>query len=165
MKVSQIVAVAKNGAIGKNNDLIWRLPADLKYFKEITTGHHIIMGRKNYESIGRPLPNRTSIIITRNKDYKAEGCIVVNSLTEAIAVAKANNETEAFIIGGGEIYNMSMDITDRIYYTLVHENFDADTFYPVLDKKKWKESNKIDFKSDEKNPFDYSFIIFDPIND
>ncbi len=161
MMISQIVAVAENNVIGKDNDLIWRLPADLKYFKKTTSGHHILMGRKNYESIGKPLPNRTSVIITRNKDYKAEGCIVVNSITEALEVAKANGETEAFIIGGGEIYKSSMDKTDKIYYTEVHESFDGDTFYPELDKGKWKEISRETHSKDEKNPYDYSFVVYE----
>lgn len=160
MIISQIVAVAENRAIGKDNDLIWRLPADLKYFKEITTGHHIIMGRKNYESIGRPLPNRTSIIITRNKDYKAEGCIIVHSLDEALKIANQNGETEAFIIGGGEIYKNSMELTDKIYYTEVHETFEADTFYPELDTSIWKEVSREKHFKDEKNTYDYSFVKF-----
>ena len=161
MIISQIVAVAENNVIGKDNDLIWRLPADLKYFKNTTSGHHILMGRKNYESIGRPLPNRTSVIITRNKDYKAEGCIVVNSIEEALEVAKANGETEAFIIGGGEIYKSSLQQTDKIYYTEIHETFDGDTFYPELDKTIWKETAREKHLKDEKNPYDYSFVVYE----
>lgn len=161
MIISQIVAVAENGVIGKDNDLIWRLPADLKYFKATTSGHHIIMGRKNYESIGRPLPNRTSVIITRNKDYKAEGCIVVNSIKEALEVAKASGETEAFIIGGGEIYKSSLELTDKIYYTEVHETFEGDTFYPALDKKTWKEVTRENHFAEEKNPYAYSFVVYE----
>lgn len=161
MRIAQIVAVAQNGVIGKDNDLIWRLSNDLKYFKNITTGHHIIMGRKNYESIGRPLPNRTSIIITRNPNYKAEGCIVVNSLEKAIEIAKTNGDDEAFIIGGGEIYNMSMNLVNRIYYTEVHESFEGDTFYPELDKSTWNEISREKHSSDEKNAHDYSFVIYD----
>ena len=161
MIISQIVAVSTNGVIGKDNDLIWRLSSDLKYFKKITTGHHIIMGRKNYESIGRPLPNRTSVIITRNKDYKAEGCIVVHSLEDALDVARKNNETEACIIGGGEVYKISMPLTDKIYLTEVHENFEGDTYYPSIDKKIWKEVSRESFKADEKNAHDYSFVVFE----
>lgn len=160
MIISQIVAVAENGAIGKDNDLIWRLPTDLKYFKEITTGHHIIMGRKNYESIGRPLPNRTSVIITRNKDYKAEGCIIVNSIEEALEVAKSNGETEAFIIGGGEIYRSSLDITQTIYYTEVHESFEADTFYPHLEENIWVETSREYHTKNEKNAYNFSFVKY-----
>lgn len=161
MIISQIVAVAENKVIGKDNDLIWRVPADLRYFKETTSGHHILMGRKNYESIGRPLPNRTSVIITRNKDYQAEGCIVVNSIEEALKVAKANGETEAFIIGGGEIYKSSLQQTDKIYYTEIHETFDGDTFYPELDKTTWKETAREKHLKDEKNPYDYSFVVYE----
>ena len=161
MIISQIVAVSTNGVIGKDNDLIWRLSSDLKYFKKVTTGHHIIMGRKNYESIGRPLPNRTSVIITRNKDYQADGCVIVNSLSEALNVARDNGETEACIIGGGEIYNMSLAITDKVYLTEVHEEFEGDTYYPALDKSKWKEVSRDSFKADDKNAHDYSFVVFE----
>ena len=163
MIISQIVAVAENGAIGKDNDLIWRLPADLRYFKEITTGHHIIMGRKNYESIGRPLPNRTSVIITRNNDYKADGCIVVNSIKEALDIAKNNGETEAFIIGGGEIYQSSLEITKKVYFTEVHESFEADTYYPSLDKNQWTETSREFHSKDEKNAHDFSFVKFERV--
>jgi len=120
MKVSLIVAVANNGVIGKDNDLIWHLPNDMKFFKQTTTAHHVIMGRKNFESIPerfRPLPNRTNVIITRNSDYKAEGCVVVNSVEQALEVAKQNGDTQPFIIGGGQIYKLALEnnLVDKIY--------------------------------------------------
>ena len=137
MKVSLIVAVSENYVIGKDNDLIWHLPKDMRFFKETTTGHHVIMGRKNFESIPhkfRPLPNRTNIVITRQLDYKAEGCVVVNSIEEALKVAKRNGDDEAFIIGGGQIYKLAIDagLVDRIYLTKVHHCFDGDTIFPEL---------------------------------
>ena len=153
-----IAAVAKNNALGKNNDLIWHLPADLKRFKEITLGHHIIMGRKTFESLGKPLPNRTTIIITRNPDYIAPGCIVVNELTEAIKAAA--EDENPYILGGAEIYKQAMSYADILDLTLVHESFDADVFFPNIDMSKWTEMSRRDFKADEKNKYDYSFVQY-----
>ncbi len=160
MIVAHIVAKAKNNEIGKDNDLIWRLPADLKHFKNTTTGHFIITGRKNYESIGRPLPNRTTVIITRNQDYKAEGCIVCHSLEEAIEYSKTQKQERVFIMGGGEIYKESLEknLVDEIYLTEVKESFEADTFYPALNQDLWKEESREPYSKDEKNPFDYEFV-------
>jgi dihydrofolate reductase len=153
-----IAAVAKNNALGKNNDLIWHLPADLKRFKEITLGHHIIMGRKTFESLGKPLPNRTTIIITRNPDYVVPGCIVVNELEEAIeAAAKDENP---FILGGAEIYKQAMSFADILDLTLVHEAFEGDAFFPVIDMSKWTEMSHQNFKADKKNKYDYSFVQY-----
>ena len=153
-----IAAVAKNNALGKNNDLIWHLPADLKRFKEITLGHHIIMGRKTFESLGKPLPNRTTIIITRNPDYIAPGCIVVNELTTAIKAAA--EDENPYILGGAEIYKQAMSYADILDLTLVHESFDADVFFPNIDMSKWTEMSRRDFKADEKNKYDYSFVQY-----
>jgi dihydrofolate reductase len=154
-----IAAVAKNNALGKNNDLIWRLPADLKRFKKITLGHHVIMGRKTFESLGRPLPNRTTIIITRNTTYKAEGCIIVNSLEDAILAAK--EDENPFILGGGEIYKQALLRADLLDLTLVHHDFeDADTFFPDIDFTQWIEINREDFKADEQHAYDYSFVRY-----
>ena len=127
--INLIAAVSKNWVIGNNNTLIWKLPADLKRFKEITSGHPVIMGRKTYESIGRPLPNRRNIIITRDVNYSVDGCEVTHSLTDALELVK---DSEVFIIGGGEIYQQSMSIADRIYLTIVHENFNGDTYFPEI---------------------------------
>lgn len=140
-KISIIVAISKNGAIGKNNELLWRIPGDMRRFKELTTGHPIIMGRKTYESIGKPLPNRTNIIITRDKNYSAPGCIVTNSLQEALEKAEevetqpspeatAGKESEIFIIGGGEIYKEGLKLTDKLYLTLIHEEKEGDIYFP-----------------------------------
>ena len=158
MKTSIIVATAPDGAIGKNNQLLWHLPADMKFFKEKTMGHHILMGRKTYESIGRPLLGRTTIIITRDKNYKAEGCIVVNSLPEAIEKAKEKGDDEAMITGGAEIYKLAVALADTIYLTEVQGKFEADTFFN-FDKSAWTIKEKKDYKADEKNKFDYSFTI------
>ena len=158
MIVAHIVAIAKNNEIGKDNDLIWRLPADLKHFKNTTTGHYIITGRKNYESIGRPLPNRTTVIITRNKDYQAEGCIVCHSVQEALAIAKADKQERVFIMGGGEIYKASLELTDEIYLTEVKEEFEADVFYPTLPNTEWNEVSRIKNEADEKNKYAYDFV-------
>jgi dihydrofolate reductase len=163
MKIAIIVAAAQDGAIGKDNKLVWNLPADLKFFKEKTMDHHIIMGRKTYESIGKPLPGRVTVIITRDKNFKAEGCFVVHSLKDAIETARAGAETEAMIIGGAEIYKMALEIADIIYLTEVKGKFEADAFFN-FDKDKWMEKEKEDHKADEKNKFDYSFMTLLKLN-
>jgi dihydrofolate reductase len=150
-----IVATSKNRVIGDSNSLIWHLPADLKRFKEITTGNTIVMGRKTFESIGRPLPNRRNIIITRDIAYNVDGCEVVNSLEEALMLCNNN----CFIIGGGEIYSQSMSIADQIYLTQVHEDFDGDTTFPEIGSE-WKMVTSQDFEPDEKNRHSYSFIEY-----
>ena len=165
MKISLIVAAAENGVIGKDNNLIWHLPKDMKFFKETTTGHHVIMGRKNFESIPHkysPLPNRTNIIITRQSDYVAKGCVVVNSLEEALEFARDNGEGEAFIIGGGQIYKLALDkgLVDKIYLTKIHYSFDGDTFMPPLSSN-WIETKKIEHPADEKHRYSYDFITLE----
>ncbi|MDG2194918.1 MAG: dihydrofolate reductase [Polaribacter sp.] len=158
--ITLIAAIATNNALGKDNDLIWHLPADLKRFKKVTSGHHILMGRNTFESIGKPLPNRTAVIITRNKDYVFEGCLVVNSIEKAIEVAK--EDTEVFIIGGAQVYQqaMALDLVDQLDITLVHKAFDADVFFPEIDLKVWEETAREDCKSDENNKYDYSFLTY-----
>lgn len=160
--ITIIAAIARNNALGKNNKLIWHLPADLKRFKNITNGHHIIMGRKTFESLGKPLPNRTTIIITRNKNYKVKDCIVVNSLKEALE--KANADENPYILGGAEIYKQAMNLADQLDVTLIHQEFQADAFFPEIDKSIWKESFREDFKANEKNKYDYSFVRYKKIN-
>ena len=165
MTVSLIVAVSENGVIGKDNDLIWHLPKDMKFFKDTTMGHHVIMGRKNFESIPhkyRPLPNRTNVVITRQSDYKAEGCIVVNSVEAALQIAQENRDTEPFIIGGGQIYKIALEqkLVDRIYLTKIHHSFDGDTFFPELNSD-WKEVNKTENKADEEHKYNYDFITLE----
>jgi dihydrofolate reductase len=161
--ITIIAAIAKNNALGKDNDLIWRLPADLKRFKKVTSGHHILMGRNTFESIGKPLPNRTSVIITRNNTYFKEGCLIANSIEEAIELAK--EEEHVFIIGGAQIYQQAIerDLVDQLDITLVHQEFEADVFFPDIDEKIWKEVSREDFKADEKNKYDFSFISYQKI--
>lgn len=151
-----IVAISKNRVIGDSNKLIWHLPSDLKRFKEVTTGHPIIMGRKTYQSIGRLLPNRRNIIVTRDQNYQVDGCEVVNSIEEALMLT--NND--CFIIGGGEIYKQTLHIADQIYMTEVDAEFEGDTTFPELNKA-WYISKKEDFVSDEKNPYNYSFVFYE----
>lgn len=160
--VTIIAAIAKNYELGKDNDLIWHLPADLKRFKKITTGNAIVMGRKTFESIGKPLPNRTSIIVTRNKEYYKEGCLIAYSLEEAIKMAK-KEEKEIFVIGGEQIYRLALEnnLVDALDLTLVHDNFEADAFFPEIDSNIWKEVSREDFTSDEKNKHNYSFVRFE----
>ena len=128
--ISAVAAIGKNRELGKNGKLIWNIAEDMKHFKEITSGHAVIMGRKTYESIGRPLSNRTNIIITRNSDFTAQGCIVVQSIDEAISEAKKYDTQEVFIIGGGEIYKQAINLTNKLYLTIVNESAQADTFFP-----------------------------------
>jgi dihydrofolate reductase len=151
-----IVAMSKNRVIGNNNELIWKLSSDLKRFKELTTGHPVVMGRKTYESIGRPLPNRRNIIITRNSEYEVEGCETVSSLEEALLLTGSN----CFIIGGGEIYKQSLELADKIYLTVVHHEFEGDTQFPELGTE-WATIDTKDFTADEKNQYDYSFIEYE----
>ena len=164
MKASIIVAVSKNGVIGKDNNLIWSLPKDMKFFKDTTLGHHVIMGRKNFESIPHkysPLPNRTNIVITRNTIYKAKGSIVVNSIKDALDIAKKNEDEEPFIIGGGEIYKIALEenLVNKIYLTRIHKSFKGDTFFPKLDST-WKEIRNIKHSKDEKHEYAYSFLTY-----
>ena len=155
MNISIVVAISQNNAIGKNNQLLWHLPADLKHFKEITSGNCIIMGRKTYDSIGRPLPNRRNVVITRNKALKIEDVEVVTSLEDAISLCE--NEKEIFIIGGAEIYKEALALTDTIYLTTVHQHYDADAFFPEIKSEDWLEIDSESHKADEKNKVDYTF--------
>jgi len=156
--ITIIAAIAKKNALGNNNQLIWHLPADLKRFKKVTANHHVIMGRKTFESLGKPLPNRTNIIITRNGNFKAEGCIIVNSLQQAIEASK--EDENPYILGGAEIYNQTIEIADKLDLTFVHHQFEADAFFPEINALIWKEIFREDFKADEKNKYDYSFVTY-----
>lgn len=155
-----IVAAGEKNAIGKDNDLIWHLSDDLKRFKKLTNGHHIIMGRKTFESFPKPLPNRTHIVITRQSDYKVpDGVIVVNNLEDALDAAR--KDSQPFIIGGGEIYKQSIALVDKLEITRVHSNFDdADTFFPDIDKTKWKEVSRTTHDADDKHAHAFSFITY-----
>ncbi|MBK6837214.1 MAG: dihydrofolate reductase [Bacteroidetes bacterium] len=161
MTISIIVALSENNVVGINNQLPWKLSADLKRVKGLTMGHHIIMGRKTYESIGRPLPGRVNVVITRNSDFNAEGCILAGSLAEALKISKS--DPEVFIFGGGEIFREALPLVSKIYMTKVHHSLEGDTYFPLLDPSHWKEIEKVEFKADEKNEYDYSFITLEKI--
>ena len=157
MNISCIVAVANNNVIGKDNDIPWYLPADLKYFKKITMDRHILMGRNCYESIGRPLPKRTNVIITRDPYFIASNCLIAHSIDEALEIAYDNGEKEAMIIGGGTIYKQTHDLWDTLYITEVDVNVDGDVFFPQIDSKLWKLVSIERHEPDEKNEYPYSF--------
>ncbi|AYN05398.1 MULTISPECIES: dihydrofolate reductase [unclassified Flavobacterium] len=156
--IIMIAAVAENNALGKNNEMIWHLSNDFKRFKALTTGHHIIMGRKTFESFPKPLPNRTHIIITRQDNYQPEGCIVVKSIEEAIT--KCPKDDDSFIIGGGEIYNLGMPFADVLEITRVHHSFDADAFFPEINKNEWQLIEVEPNKRDEKHLYDYTYETY-----
>ena len=180
MIIFLIVAVAENGVIGKNNSLPWHLPADMKYFRDVTMGHCVIMGRKNYDSIPlkyRPLEGRTNIVVTRQKGFKAEKCIVVNSIEEALKEAKEREErtlklenqqhplgrgaTEVFIIGGADIYKQTIEAADKLYVTHINHRFEGDAFFPKIDSNRWKKIMQTDMQPDEKNKFPFSFCTYE----
>jgi dihydrofolate reductase len=159
-KISIIVAIAKNFAIGKDNQLLWHIPADLKRFKRITSGLQVIMGKLTYESLPiRPLPNRRNIVITDNPMDSFEGCTTVHSIEEAVALC--NEQEESFIIGGGSVYRQFLPFCNKLYLTMVHKDFEADTFFPQVDLSKWKLIEREDRDPDDKNDFSYSFLIFE----
>jgi dihydrofolate reductase len=153
-----IAAVAENNALGKDNELVWHLPDDFKRFKQLTTGHCIIMGRKTFESFPKPLPNRTHIVITRQKEYAPEGCIVVNSIEEALALLPKNED--GFIIGGGEIYQLALPFSDKIELTKVHASFEADTFFPEITPQDWELVTQEFHPKDEKHLFAFTYETY-----
>lgn len=154
-----IAAAAENNALGKDNDLLWHLPDDFKHFKDLTSHHFIIMGRKTFESFPKPLPNRTHIIITRQEDYDVPAsCIVVNSLEQALDLV--TEQDESFIIGGGEIYNLAMPFADKIELTRVHTELDADTFFPVIDENQWKVVKEEFHDKDGKHQYPFTFLTY-----
>lgn len=158
--LSIAVAVGENFAIGKNNQLLWHMPADLKFFKQTTSGHTVVMGRKTFDSVGRPLPNRRNIIITRDPELKIDGAEVVNSLDEAISITK-NEEKSIFIVGGAEIYRQALPKTAILYLTTIHHTFDADTFFPEIDRNDWNVISSDSHKADEKNKYNYTFEVLE----
>ncbi len=159
MIVSAIVAVANNRVIGKDNDIPWYLPADLKYFKKTTLNHHILMGRKCYASIGKPLPKRTNVIISRDPYFISSNCLVARSIEEALELAYNNGEKECFIIGGGTIYEQTEKLWDRLYLTQVDLDVEGDIFFPEIDMKLWKIVSEESHSPDEKNPYHYTFKV------
>ncbi|MFE5430946.1 dihydrofolate reductase [Peribacillus simplex] len=156
--ISLIVAMDQNRVIGKNNELPWHLPADLQYFKKVTMGHPIIMGRKTFESIGRVLPGRENVIVTRNQEFKAEGCVVLHDIEQIKTFADSRDE-EVFVIGGAEIFKEILPVTDRLYITEIHETFEGDTFFPVIDENQWDKISSNSGSIDEKNRYAHDFII------
>ncbi|GAB3819478.1 dihydrofolate reductase [Pontibacter rugosus] len=154
--ISIVVAAAENNVIGKDNDLIWYLPADLKHFKKLTMGHPMVMGRKTFESIGKPLPGRTSIIITSQENFTAEGCLVAHSLEEALEKGKALN-TEVCVIGGATIYKQALPLTDKVYLTRVHQSFEGDVYFPDLLRNEWQIEAEEHHEPDDKNKYSYTF--------
>ena len=157
-RVSLIVAMARNRVIGINNTLPWHLPADLKHFKALTMGHHIVMGRKTYESIGKPLPGRTSVVITRNRELKIDGCVMSRSLQEAIAAC--GSDEEIFIVGGAEIFEQALSLTDTLYVTEIQQDIAGDTHFPVFDKKLWREVSREQHSQEIPQPLEYHFVTY-----
>lgn len=157
MIISAVVVIDENSGIGKNNQLLVHFPADLKRFKNITSGHSIIMGRKTFESMGRALPNRRNIVITRQSDLSLEGAEITSSLQDALL--RCGNEEEVFVIGGAEIFKQALPLINKIYLTRIHKSFEADTFFPEITSE-WEEIEKQDFPPDEKTPFSYSFLTY-----
>ncbi|MBN8826020.1 MULTISPECIES: dihydrofolate reductase [unclassified Spirosoma] len=163
MKISLISAVAENGVIGRNNELPWHLPDDFAFFKRKTSHHPIIMGRKSLDSLGKPLPNRTNIVITRNADFSAPGVTVVHTLDKALDEAKAINQTEIFVIGGAEIYKMALPIATTLYLTEVHRAYEGDAFFPAFDKNEWREVSRHHHPADERHAVDFDFVEYERV--
>lgn len=155
-----MVAMGEKNEIGFNNQLLWHLPKDLKHFKELTTDHPIIMGRKTYESIGRALPNRTNIVVSRKKDWFQEGVLIVGSIKEALKFAKKISE-EVFIIGGGNVYEQTIELVDKLEVTVVKANLEADIYFPKINPKIWKLTSEVAHEKDEKNEYDFSFLTYE----
>lgn len=161
MRISLLLAASENNVIGKDNKLPWHLPNDLKYFKNLTWGMPILMGRKTFDSIGKPLPGRKSIVITRNKEWQHEGVDVVHSLDEAAERATAYGAKEIFIIGGAEIFQSALPQADRIYLTRIHHHFDGDTFFPTLPPTQWQLASERFCEADEKNPYNHTYQVWE----
>ncbi len=156
MNISIIVAIAENNVIGSNNQLIWHIPSDLKRFKSLTMGHNMIMGRKTWDSIGRPLPGRQSIVVTHNKEFSIDGAKVAHSLSEAIELAKSDNEI--FIVGGGELYRQALPLANKLYLTKVHKAFDGDVLFPAIDYSQWRVVSSEKGKPTEKDGLEYTYV-------
>lgn len=159
-----IAAKSDNNVIGKENDLVWHMPADLKFFMNKTKGHFVIMGRKTFESLGKPLPGRPTIIITRNKDYQVEGCWVVDSIDKAFQVAEKENQQDVFILGGAQIYDKTINIADKMFITEIQSTFDGDAFFPSINEEIWKEVAREQHQPDEKNKHPYAFVEYKNIS-
>jgi len=161
MILSLLLAASENNVIGRNNQLPWHLPNDLKYFKNLTWGLPILMGRKTFDSIGKPLPGRKSIVITRNGDWQHPGVSVVHSIAAAIQEAESLGAKEIFVIGGAEIFNASLEQAGRIYLTRIHQEFEGDVFFPVIDETAWEQSSSRFCNANEKNPYDHTFQVWE----
>lgn len=164
MTLSIVVAASENNVIGKDNRLLWTLPNDMKFFKNTTWGMPVIMGRKTYESLGKPLAGRTNIVITTRNNWEPEGAIVVNNLEAAMEAARSTDALEAFIIGGGEIYRQSLPLCSRVYLTRVHTTIDGDTYFPELPEAEWTLHSRLDFPADARHAFAYSFEVWDKVS-
>jgi dihydrofolate reductase len=160
MQISLIVACAENQVIGRNNQLIWHLPNDLKRFRQLTTGHAVIMGRKTHESIGKPLPNRVNLVVSRNAEYTSPGTTSCTHLEQALQLCQHSGEKEVFVIGGEQLYKLALPLVDTIYLTLVHGNPEGDAHFPVLPPEEWQEAQRESFSADEKHLFAFSFILY-----
>lgn len=163
MEIAMIAAVAENGVIGKDNDLVWSLPDDMKYFMNTTKGHYIILGRKNYESLPpkyRPLPNRTNVVVTHQNGLQLDGAHVVHSLEEAIKFCKENNQKKIFVIGGGQIYKQALPFSDTLYITEIHHSFDGDTYFPEIDMNEWAEVSREPHGTDERHLYPFDFVVY-----
>ncbi|GAB2765921.1 dihydrofolate reductase [Salinimicrobium soli] len=160
-KVTMIAAAGENNELGKDQDLVWHLPDDFKRFKQLTTGHHIIMGRKTFETFPKPLPNRTHIVITRQKDYKKDGAVVAHSLKEALELA--GDDPQPFIIGGGEIYKMALPSADKIELTRVHGTFEADAYFPEFNEKNWKLLESEYHPQDQKHAYSFTYLTYERV--
>jgi dihydrofolate reductase len=163
MIISLIAALSENRVIGKNNDLPWSLPDDMKYFMQTTKGHHVIMGRKNYDSIPvkfRPLPNRINIVVTRQQAFSAPGCTLVHSIENAISLAKKANESECFVIGGSEIYKCAFPFADKLYLTEINKSIGGDVFFPEFDKTNWIEDSRIHHEADSRHSYSFDFVVY-----
>lgn len=159
MNISIVVAMTSNSLIGRDGDLPWHLSADLQHFKSVTMGKPVVMGRLTYESIGRPLPGRENIVLTRDSDYKADGCTIIHDLEQI--KSKCSDTEEIMIIGGAQLYTETLALASKLYITEVHAELHGDTFFPEFDRKQWQEIERLPFKADEKNDFDYSFVVLE----
>jgi dihydrofolate reductase len=166
MIISAIAALSRNRVIGRNNDLPWRLPDDMRFFMQTTKGHHVIMGRKNYDSLlpkFKPLPDRTNIVITRQQNFNAPGCTVLHAVEPAIDMARKNSENECFIIGGAEIYTLAMPYTTRLYLTEIEAHIEGDTYFPEVDKRNWNEISRTHHASDQRHAYAFDIVVYDRI--
>ncbi|HEU5145439.1 MAG TPA: dihydrofolate reductase [Chryseosolibacter sp.] len=167
MIVSAIAALSRNRVIGKNNDLPWKLPDDMKFFMETTRGHHVVMGRRNYDSLHekyKPLPQRTNIVITRQQNFKAPGCEVMHAVEPALDLARKNGESECFIIGGAEIYQLAMPYTTRLYMTEIDAVIEGDTFFPEFNPSDWKEISRQHHPADQRHAYAFDIVVYDRIS-